>query len=347
MAVTYVCFVRASPIPRILALCLSLVLSVPATAAWLTDTQGIMGTEISVTLWHDDEVQGRAVIEQVMAEMRRIDSTLSPYKPASDLSQLNAHAASAPQVLTDELILLIDKSLWFSELSDGAFDITFASLAQYYSYRDAQGPTADQRTEALPAINYKWLDFNKSAKTLRYTHKKVKIDLGGIAKGYAVDRAIHLLRAQGIKHASVSAGGDSALLGDRRGRPWIIGIKNPRQASSINEGTDAGDAVIRLPLENVAVSTSGDYERYFIDEQTGERIHHILNPKTGKSASQVMSVTVLGEQGINTDPLSTTVFVLGVEKGLALVNKLAGFDVIIIDIHGKVHYSNELIAGNP
>src|SRR5690606_39073535 len=120
-------------------------------------------------------------------------------------------------------------------------------------------------------------------------HPDIRIDLGGIAKGYAVDRAAEILRGYGVEHATVSAGGDSRLMGDKNGRPWIVGIKNPR-------AEDDKDAlpVIRLPLTDTAVSTSGDYERYFVDEATGERIHHIINPKTGRSATGVISVTVLG-----------------------------------------------------
>ena len=153
-----------------------------------------------------------------------------------------------------------------------------------------------------------------------------------------MDRAIAILEQYEVRHASVSAGGDSRLLGNRHGRPWVIGVKHPRPAVGDRE------AVIRLPLSDTAVSTSGDYERYFIDDETGERIHHILQPRTGKSASEVMSVTVLGRRGVYTDPLSTTVFVLGVEKGLGLVNGLNGFDAIIIDSRGKVHYSEGLTA---
>ena len=126
-------------------------------------------------------------------------------------------------------------------------------------------------------------------------------------------------------------------MGDKMGRPWIVGIKNPRAG----ENHDS-PPVIRLPLTDTAISTSGDYERYFIDDTSGERIHHIINPKTGRSATGVISVTVLGPKGVDTDPLSTTVFVLGVEKGLKLVNRLQGIDCVIIDSSGKVHFSTGL-----
>jgi len=316
---------------------LSLSYSTTTFGEWISDAQEIMGTKISVTLWHDDKIIGQAAVDAVMADMRRIDSTLSPYKATSLLAQLNDHAFEKRQRLTDELSLLIDKSLYFSRVSHGAFDITFASLGWYYDYHNHKQPTAAQKKKLLPSINYRYLSFDKDQKTLKFTHENVRIDLGGVAKGYAVDRAIEIVQSFGVKHASISAGGDSRLLGDRRGRPWLVGIKNPRL------GNDDEQSVIRLPLSDVAISTSGDYERYFVDEKTGEHIHHIINPKTGGSARNVVSVTILGNSGLNTDPMSTTVFVLGVEDGLALVNNLPGFDCIIIDSFGKVHYSAGLI----
>lgn len=306
-------------------------------AEWHSDAQGIMGTEINVTLWHENTDHAKKAIASVMQEMRRIDSALSPYKPTSELARLNNSAYKSSVILSDELYVLIDKSLFFSRLSDGAFDITFASLARYYDYRKGISPSEAERKESKAAFNYKNLLLDRKTKSLKFDHEYVQIDLGGVAKGYAIDLSIEILQHFGIKHASVSAGGDSALLGDRRGRPWVVGIKHPRL---VEGGSD--QAVIRLPLSDTALSTSGDYERYFIDEKNGRRIHHIINPKTGHSASRVMSVSILGARGIDTDPLSTTVFILGVEKGLALVNKLQGFDAIVIDIQGKVHYSDGL-----
>lgn len=304
---------------------------------WRTESQAIMGTEISVTLWHPDDKTGRKAIAAVMDEMHRIDRALSPYIDTSELFRVNQLAARTPQEISDEFVMLVDKSLYFSRTSEGAFDITFASVGWKYDYRNKQQPSDEERQSLLPAINYQLLRLDKNKKTLYFGHPDIRIDLGGIAKGYAVDRAVELLQARGVEHATVSAGGDSRVMGDKMGRPWIVGIKNPRAG----ENRDS-PPVIRLPLTDTAVSTSGDYERYFIDEFSGERIHHIINPKTGKSATGVISVTVLGPKGVDTDPLSTTVFVLGVEKGLKLVNRLQGIDCVIIDSSGKVHFSTGL-----
>jgi len=316
---------------------LLLLVSQIGQAKWHGDEQDVMGTKVSVALWLDDDQKAEQAVAAVMAEMRRIDEHFSPYIQTSELYRANQLApkasAKAPLSISPELAAIIAKSNHYSELSGGAFDITFASLGRYYDYRNKLTPSEQQREELLPAINYRLIHLDTKNNTLWFEHPKVYIDLGGIAKGYAVDKAIEILLAYGVKHASVGAGGDSRVIGDKFGRPWLIGIKNPR-----------ADAVaITLPLVDVAVSTSGDYERYFIDDK-GERVHHIINPRTGKSTSGVNSVTIIGPLGFDTDPLSTTVFVLGAEKGMALINKLPGFDAVIIASDGKVFYSQGLMA---
>lgn len=300
-------------------------------AEWFDDRQNIMGTQVSVTVWHDNKERAEQAIAEVMAEMRRIDQTYSPYIESSELSRLNREAAFIPQSVSAEMLLLLDAAYKTSQLSQGAFDITYASVGHLYDYRTKQQPSELERQQKKAAIDYRWVLVQDSK--VSFKHPDVLIDLGGIAKGYAADQAIKILQSQGIRHASFSAGGDSRLLGDRRGRPWYVGIENPRQQDAI---------ALALPLDNTAVSTSGDYERFFIDQQTGERVHHIINPKSGASAQGVISVTILGENGLQTDPLSTSVFVLGVAKGLALVNRLSGIEAVIIDSKGKVHYSDGL-----
>jgi len=320
----------------ILAFLLTFV-SLGAQAKWHGDEQDIMGTKVSVVLWLEDDAKAEQGVAAVMAEMRRIDERFRPDIETTDLyraSQLAPKASAAkPLAISAELGAIIEKSQHYSQLSEGAFDITFASLARYYDYRKKLSPSEQQREELLSAINYQLIHLDTQKNTLWFAHPKVYIDLGGIAKGYAVDKAIEIVQSFGVKNASVTAGGDSRVIGDKLGRPWMIGIKNPR-----------ADAVaITLPLTDVAVSTSGDYERYFIDEK-GERVHHIINPRTGKSTNGVNSVTIIGPLGFDTDPLSTTLFVLGPEKGLALINRLLGFDAVIITSEGKVLYSQGLMA---
>jgi thiamine biosynthesis lipoprotein len=311
-------------------------LSLPALAEWHSATGQAMGTEIHVELWHDDADRAQAAMDAVLEEMHRVDQRFSPWLAESELSRINARAAAEPQRLSEELAFILERALFYSQLTQGAFDITFASLGRHYDFRAKQQPTPQERERLLSAIDFKQLNFDRDAGRLSFRDPDLSIDLGGIAKGYAVDRAIALLREEGVSHAAVSAGGDSRVLGDRRGRPWMIGIKKPRSLPGDDE------PAIAIPLEDAAISTSGDYERYFIDPETGQRVHHILNPTTGQPVEGVVSVSVIGRDGIDTDALSTSVFVLGVEEGLALINALPNFDCVIIDSAGTVHFSDGL-----
>lgn len=310
--------------------------SIHCTAAWHGDNQDIMGTKVSVALWLEDDKKAEQAVAAVMDEMRRIDQQYSPFIETSELYRVNQLAPKAnaknPLKISAEMTAILDKSLYYSRLSDGVFDITFASLGRYYDYRKKLKPSEKQREELLPLINYRFIHLDTKANTVWFEHPGVYIDLGGIAKGYAVDTATAILQNKfGVEHANITAGGDSRVIGDKFGRPWLVGIKNPR----------AEAVAITLPLVNVSLSTSGDYERYFID-QNGERVHHILNPRTGKSASGINSVTILGPAGFDTDPLAKIVFILGPEKGLQIINSLPGFDAVIITSEGKVLYSKGL-----
>lgn len=301
-------------------------------AEWHNDSAEIMGTRVTVELWHQDTELAAQAIAVVMAEMRAVDQLMSPYIPTSEVFRLNQLASQKEQVVSSELFRLIDKALYFSRVSDGAFDISFASVGSLYNYRESVAPTADQIATGLPAINYQLIELNTKNQTIRFHHPQLKIDLGGIAKGFAVDVAIDLLSKKGISSAIVSAGGDSRILGDRRGNPWVIGIRHPR---------DKDQYAVKIPLQDTAISTSGDYERFYL--QGGKRIHHILHPKTGKSATGLQSVSILTSLAVDSDALSTTVFVLGRKAGLALVNRMPDTEAVIIDKAGKLHYSDGLL----
>jgi thiamine biosynthesis lipoprotein len=209
-----------------LLLCISLLIaSQLCVAKWHGDAQDIMGTKVSVALWLEDDQKAEQAVAAVMAEMRRIDEHFSPYIETSELSRANQLAPKAsakkPLSISPELAAIIDKSRHYSELSDGAFDITFASLGRYYDYRNKLTPSEQQREELLPAINYRLIHLDTKNNTLWFEHPKVYLDLGGIAKGYAVDKAIEVLQSFGVKHASVTAGGDSRVIGDKFGRPSL------------------------------------------------------------------------------------------------------------------------------
>jgi thiamine biosynthesis lipoprotein len=310
---------------------LLLLVTTAAQAEWFSRDEAIMGTVVRVELWHEDRVAANAAMAAVMEEMHRIDAAMSPYKPDSELSRINREAAKGPIVISQEMFDLLGRSIEFSKLSGGAFDITFSSVGYLYDYRKHVRPNEQEIADALPGINYRHLVLDHALRTVRFARPGVRIDLGGIAKGYAVDNCIALLRRRGVTNALVSAGGDTRLLGDRRGRPWNVGIRDPRRP---------GELAALLPLDNVAISTSGDYERYF--EEDGVRYHHIINPRTGKSASGVHSVTVIGPDGITTEGLTKSVFIKGPIEGLKLVESLKDVEVVIIDSSGRMHVSKGL-----
>ncbi len=307
-------------------------LSAAAQADWYRDEQGIMGTRVAVELSHEDPLLARQAMAAVMTEMRRIDTGMSPYKPDSELSRLNQQASVAPMPVSGELFELLERSVGFSLLTRGAFDITFASAGFLYDYRHAVRPSAAQLAQAVDAIDYRRLVLNPIDHSVYFTRDGVKIDLGGIGKGHAVDRCIALLQGMGIHDALVTAGGDTRVIGQRWGRPWHIGVRDPRHADKV---------VAMIPLQDVAVSTSGDYERFF--EADGVRYHHIIDPKTGDSARELQSVTVIGRDSTTTDALSTSVFVLGLKAGLALIESLPDIDAVLVDGSGQLHYSSGLL----
>ncbi len=308
----------------------------PAVGGWIKREEAIMGTAIQVELWCDDLRQGEAAAAAVMDEMHRIDRCMSPHKPGSELSRINREAAHGPVPLSEEMYGLVQQALAFSRLSGGAFDITYAAVGQLYDYRHHVRPDEATLQAARALVGWQQLELDPRSHSLRFAREGVRIDLGGFAKGHAVDRAAALLRRRGIGHAMVSAGGDSRIVGDRRGRPWSVAIRDPRRP---------GEVVAVLPLEDVSISTSGDYERYF--DEAGERYHHLIDPATGRSPRSVHSVTILAADGLTSEALSKTVFVLGAERGLALIETLPGIDAVVVDAAGVLHASTGLLHGGP
>jgi FAD:protein FMN transferase len=303
----------------------------PPAPGWLERTEAIMGTRCYVTLWADDPVKGNAAIDAVMAELRRIDNLMSHYKPESQLSQINARANEEPVQVDKELFDLIKLSTYYSQITDGAFDITYAGVGHLYDYRHHIRPTEEQIRAALPSVNWRNMQLDAEHHTVRFMHPGMRIDLGGIGKGYAVDRGVEILKARGITHGLVTAGGDSRIIGDHMGRPWLVAIRHPDNPAKV---------VTRIPLSDTAMSTSGDYERFF--DEGGVRYHHIIDPRTGHSASQVRSATVLAPTATQTDGMSKTAFVLGAEKTLEIIDRMPGFDAVFVLPDGRVLYSKGL-----
>jgi FAD:protein FMN transferase len=319
------------PVARLCIALLSLFAVSVARADWVRREEAIMGTRIYVEAWHDDPVKGEQALDAVMDDMRRIDALMSHYRPDSQLSQINARAAVEAVTVDPELFDLIRTSIHFSEVTAGAFDITYASVGYLYDYPRHVHPSEAQIQAALPGVNYRNLLLDPERHTVKFAREGMRIDLGGIAKGYACDRGVEILKRFGIAHAIVTAGGDTRLLGDRRGRPWMVGIRHP---------DDKNRVVLSMPLENVGISTSGDYERYF--DEGGIRYHHIIDPKTGHSPSAVRSVTIIGPTATDTEGWSKGVFIKGPAEGLRLIEQYPQMDAVVIDKDGKVWYSKGL-----
>lgn len=306
-------------------------MSLPSLAEWHADARPMMGTEVSVQLWHDNQDAGSEAMEAVFAEIERINQQMSTYIEDSRISRINRDAADRPVPAGRELFELVRRSLDISVLTRGAFDITFDSVGQHYDFRERLRPDATTIERELASIDYRLIQVDADEYTIRFLKPGVRINLGGIAKGYAVERGAMVLRKHGIQHGIVTAGGDSRLIGDRRGYPWLVGVRDPRAD---------GELAMRIPLENEAISTSGDYERFF--DEDGRRYHHIIQPTTGESANGVLSVTIVGPDAVITDALSTSVFVMGVDQGLRLISTLPDYEGIVIDAEGRLYYSDGL-----
>jgi thiamine biosynthesis lipoprotein len=256
---------------------------------------------------------------------------MSPYKAESELSRINREAFERPVRISEEMFRLLVRAQEFASLSAGAFDITYAAVGRLYDYRAGVRPDDAALEAARAAVGWQHVELATCAQTVRFGKPGMCIDLGGFAKGHAVDNAITLLQRLGIRHAYVAAGGDSRVLGTRAGRPWTVAIRDPRRPAEV--------AAV-LPLEDTAISTSGDYERYFEEPGPGGetvRHHHLIDPATGRSPRGVTSVTILAPDGLTAEALGKAVFVLGPQRGLELLETIPGVDAVIIDWRGVLH----------
>jgi thiamine biosynthesis lipoprotein len=288
--------------------------------------QVAMGTVIEITLIADDEEAANKASLQAFQEIKRIETLMSPWLDSSDVTRINRSAGKERVKVSPETFEVIQKAQEISELSEGGFDITIGPLTELW--REARKktipPSIEDVKEKLGLVNFKNIETDQEGKVF-LKKKGMAIDLGGIAKGYAVDRAFELLKSLGYRNLIVNAGGDLRVGGLKNNQPWSIGIQNPRESQKI---------LARIPVSDMAVTTSGDYEKYFIYQ--GKRYHHIFNPKDGFPTDDCQSVTIVTKDCITADGLATAVFVLGAEKGYSLCQKLDGVDCIIVDKEGKI-----------
>lgn len=302
-----------------------------AQSVLVSEERVLMGTQVIVKVVGNDRERLQTAINAAFDEVFRLERLMSNFMPDTELSRINQQAGVAPVGVSRELFSVIERSISFSELSGGAFDISFASVGKLWNFRNAVLPTSDAVKAKLPYVDYRKIQLDEERTTVFLPSREMEIGLGGIGKGYAMDRAMAVLNRHGVHHAMVMAGGDTLIRGKNGSDLWRVGLRDP-------DNTNAILAV--LPLEDQAISTSGDYERFFIKD--GVRYHHILDTKTGYPASLCRSVTVLAPDATTSDALSTSVFVLGPQRGLALIERLENVEAIIIDRNGTMSLSSGL-----
>lgn len=301
----------------------------PAEEQKLSRTALVMGTLVEINAFGADEELLSDAIDKAFAEMNRLEALLSSQRADSEISRLSQ--ATGEFVASPETIALIQLGKQIAMESGGAFDMSLGTVKKLWAIESDRPTVPSQRQldAALQGIGPDALSVNgnRVSKSL----PALQVDLGGIAKGYAVDRALAILRSEGLSSASVNAGGDIALFGERQGRPWRIGIQHPRQL---------GELLATLELNDRAVVTSGDYERFF--EQEGIRYHHIFDPCSGRPARLCQSVTVVAADAASADALATAAFVLGPQAGLQLLEKLPGVEGLIVAADGSVRQTSGL-----
>ncbi|MBN2439978.1 MAG: FAD:protein FMN transferase [Spirochaetales bacterium] len=275
-----------------------------------------MDTVFTITIYSDLPETAEKAAAKAFSEIKRIESKLDIYNKNSELSKLNKNGTLLSP--SRDLFVNIEKSLYYSDLSNGAFDITVQPILDLYkkSFSERNSPPTDEMIiKQLKKVDYKNIKINNNKITIG---RGQRLTLGGIAKGYAVEKAVEILKACNIKMALVDAGGNIRALGKKPDGVWNIAIRDPRNKNNY---------ITIIPLENNAVSTSGDYERFFNPDK---KFHHIINPKTGYSAIELISATIVADNAFDADAASTTVFVLGKTKGMGLIESLPNVEGLII-----------------
>lgn len=291
----------------------------------------VMGTDLTIKALGDDSAVLDRAIAAAITEIQRVEDLMTDWRD-SELTRLNAAAGTGPHRVPSELAAIISRAIKLSVVTDNAFDVTYASVGKLWDFKKKQPtlPTAEEINAGLAFVGAKRIIVDPKENTVDLP-AGMSIGLGGIAKGYGVDRAMAVLMRHGIKHASVNAGGDMKVLGKKFGAPWEVAVKHPR---------DPEHALAVLQLSNTCIVSSGDYERYF--EIDGKRYHHIIDPRTGYPAEGTLSTTVVAQNAELADALATAISVLGAKKGLALTESLQRVESIIVDAKGSVHASSGL-----
>ena len=294
-----------------------------------------MGSTLQVTAWTADEPSAKAAFDEVFAAFTHIERLMSTWVPSSDVSRINRDAGVQPVAVSAEVRDVLNTARTISEWTCGKFDVTFGALSGLWKFdHDQDGVIPDMREvrRRLSLIDYRAIQIDDGAGTVFIARKGMSIHLGGIGKGYAVDRGADILRRRGIRDFMIQSGGDIYVSGSKDGRPWRLAIQDPRGAPN--------HAFARVDLSDGTFSTSGDYERSFT--RNGRRYHHILDPATGEPARGTRSVTIVSNRAVLADGLSTGVFILGPAAGMALIERLPDVEGVIVSDRNEVLISSGL-----
>ena len=298
----------------------------------------MLGSPFEMTVVAKDTVQGNQYIDLAVAEVKRIENLISDWIPTTQISEVNKNAGVKPVKVDDEVFQLVERALKISKITNGAFDISYASMDKIWKFDGSmkEMPTPEAIKKSVEKIGYQNIILNEKEKTIFLKNTGMKLGLGGIGQGYIADKIKALLQSKGCTSGIVNVSGDINTWGRQPdGKLWTIGIINPMNKNKV---------FATFPLENNAVETSGSYEKYVIFN--GIRYSHIIDPRTGYPAQGVVSVSVFAKQTEIADGLATGIFVLGVEVGLDLVNQLKGIECVIIDDKGKIHSSKGIDLKN-
>lgn len=287
----------------------------------------LMGTPVEIRARGTDAGATQAAINAAFDEIARLELLMSHWRDDSQVARINAQAGRGPVVVAPEVIEVVTRAIEASRVTGGAFDITVAGVGALWRIdgENPRVPGPPEIKEALRHVGYRHIRVDEKARTIAFDDPGTRIGLGGIAKGYAVDRAARVLRRRGIRSATIHAGGDMALLGADGAKPWRVAIKDPERPDYTLGWFEASDTTVH---------TSGDYERMIV--VNGKRYHHILDPVTGYPAKDARAVTVIAADGTLGDALSTGLLVMGPEKALRLAESLPGTEALIVDPRGRI-----------
>jgi thiamine biosynthesis lipoprotein len=320
---------------RILQLFLLIVFSVNCFAQnTYTRTTLLMGSRFDITVVAKNEEVANSHIDTAIIEITRIERLISSWDINSQTSKINQNAGIQPVKVDKELFDLISRSIAISSLTDGAFDISYASMDKIWKFDGSmtEMPSKDKIIKSVEKIGYKKIILDSTNQTVFLPDKGMKIGFGAIGKGYAADKAKQLLMSKGVVAGIINASGDMNTWGKQPdGKDWMVAITNPMNKNN---------AFALLPLKQGAVVTSGDYEKFV--EFNGVRYAHIINPKTGYPTTGIISVTVFAPSAELADALATTIFVMGKEVGIDRINQLPNIECIIIDDKGNIHKSKNI-----